>query len=89
MALDHTNPFAAPSTLDYQLPPLAQIRTEHFLPAITDGLEQQRAEWEAVATSPEPATFANTVEAIERSGELLRRVLPTFWIYTSSLGGSD
>lgn len=70
MALDPSNPFATPSTLDYGLPPLTEIRIEHFLPAITEGLAQQRTEWEAIATNPDAPTFANTVEALERSGEL-------------------
>ena len=89
MALDPSNPFATPSTLDYGLPPLTEIRIEHFLPAITEGLAQQRTEWEAIATNPDAPTFANTVEALERSGELLRRVGPTFWIYGSSIGGPE
>lgn len=87
--LDPTNPFAAPSPLPYELPQLDLVKLEHFLPAIDAGFLAQRAEWEAVASNPEPATFANTVEAIERSGSLLGRVLRTFYIFTSSVGGAE
>ena len=59
--LDTTNPFAAPSPLPYELPLLDLVKLEHFLPAIDAGFLAQRAEWEAVASNPEPATFANTV----------------------------
>lgn len=88
-ALDPANPFAQDSPLPYGLPELDRITPAHFRPAIAAGLAEQRAEWEAIATSTEPATFANTLEAIERSGELLRRVLPAFFIYTSSVGGPE
>lgn len=88
MPLD-SNPFATPSTLAYGLPDLARVEIAHFAPAIEEGMEIQLAEWEAVATNPEPATFANTLEALERSGDLLGRVLRTFWIYTSSIGGPE
>jgi len=87
--LDPSNPFAAPSTLDHGLPPLTEIRLEHFRPAIEAGFAQQRAEWEAIATDPTPASFVNTVEALEHSGELLTRALHVFYVFTSSLGGEE
>jgi peptidyl-dipeptidase Dcp len=69
-----TNPFLSPSTLPYELPPFAEIRDEHYLPAFERGLAEQLAEVEAVAADPRPPTFANTLEALERSGQLLERV---------------
>ncbi|MGO1318272.1 MAG: M3 family metallopeptidase [Cellulomonadaceae bacterium] len=83
-ALDPTNPFAAPSELPYGLPDFAQIRPEHFLPAIRAGIAAERAEVEAVAANPEPATIENTVEALERSGELLGRTLTVLYNQLSS-----
>ncbi len=85
MSLDPRNPFAAPSTLPYAFPPFDAIRPEHYLPAFRAGVEEHRAEVEAIATDPAPATFANTLEALERSGRLLDRVLAVFWNLTSSL----
>jgi peptidyl-dipeptidase Dcp len=67
------NPFAAPSTLPYGLPPFDHIREEHMAPALRAGMAEQRAEWEAVAAQAGPFTFAGTVEALERSGRLLAR----------------
>jgi len=85
MPLTETNPFAAPSTLPFAFPPFDQIRLEHYRPAFDAGVAEQRAEVEAIATSPEPPTFANTIEALERSGRLLERVLMVFWNLSSSM----
>ena len=76
--LTHDNPFAAPSALFLGSPDFSKIRVEHFRPALLAGLEEQAREVRAIATNPEPATFANTIEALERSGELLGRVRRVF-----------
>lgn len=73
--LDPSNPFAAPSGLPYGLPPFDEITTDHYRPAIEAGIAEQRAEIEAIVTDGHPPTFANTVEALERSGQLLDRTL--------------
>ncbi|PWC04117.1 M3 family metallopeptidase [Agromyces badenianii] len=75
---DPSNPFLEPSPLPYRLPLFALIRPEHYREAIALGMQQQRVAVEAIATDAAPATFANTIVALERSGELLRRVLPVF-----------
>lgn len=84
-ALPADNPFAAPSPLPHGLPPFADIQPAHFMPAITAGLAAQRQEWEAIAIDPGPPTLANTVEALERSGQLLSRVLTVHWTLSSSV----
>ncbi|MGQ7296652.1 M3 family metallopeptidase [Quadrisphaera sp. KR29] len=82
--LDPENPLAAPSTLPHGLPPFDALRTEHFAPALREGMAQQRAEVEAVATSAAPASFASTVGALEASGELLARAANAFYNLVSS-----
>lgn len=72
------NPFFKPSTLVYELPPFAEIRDEHYLPAYRRGMAEQLAEVAAIAADPQPPTFDNTLVALERSGELLRRVDAVF-----------
>lgn len=78
------NPFAAPSTLPYQLPPFASIRDEHYLPAFEAGFAEQLAEIEAIKNSPEAPTFENTIDPFERSGDVLARVSNVFWNLTSA-----
>ena len=86
-ALPADNPFAAPSELPFHFPPFDRIMPEHFRPAFDAGMAEQRAEVEAIATSSEPATFENTLEALERSGRLLSRVSSVFYNLTSSHSG--
>ncbi|WP_449385293.1 M3 family metallopeptidase [Cellulomonas soli] len=82
--LDPSNPFAQPSTLPYGLPDFTAIREEHYLPALLAGMEQQRAEVEAIATDPAPASVENTLEALERSGRLLHRAATVFYNQASA-----
>ncbi|WP_371783403.1 M3 family metallopeptidase [Streptosporangium subroseum] len=78
------NPFFAPSTLPYKLPPFAEIREEHYLPAFERGMADQLREVEEIANEPGPATFANTVEALERSGQILKLTATVFMSIASS-----
>ncbi|WP_448004741.1 M3 family metallopeptidase [Agromyces bauzanensis] len=79
-----TNPFLEPSPLPYRLPLFALVRAEHYREAIEAGMAEQRSEVEAIAADPAPPTFDNTLVALERSGALLRRVLPVFENASSS-----
>ncbi|MEY3999807.1 MAG: hypothetical protein RLZZ626_162 [Actinomycetota bacterium] len=83
MTFDAENPFAQRSTLPYELPPFAQIREEHYLPAFYAGCEEQLAEVDAILASG-TATFENTIVALERSGKLLERMLFVFFNKSSS-----
>ncbi|WP_082309785.1 M3 family metallopeptidase [Nonomuraea sp. SBT364] len=78
------NPFFAPSSLPYQLPPFEEIREEHYLPAFERGMAEQLAEVAAIASAGEPPTFANTVAALERSGRVLGRVATVFYSMAAS-----
>ncbi|MEY9931913.1 peptidyl-dipeptidase Dcp [Catenulispora sp. GP43] len=78
------NPFYRRSTLPYELPPFADIREEHYMPAFDAGFSEHLAEIAAIAQNPEPATFENTIVAMERAGALLGRVASVFFPQTSS-----
>ena len=82
--LDATNPFAAPSTLPFQAPPFDKIEDTHYLPAIEAGMLQQRIEIDAIANASAPATFENTLVAMEKSGRLLTRVMTAFSAVTGA-----
>jgi peptidyl-dipeptidase Dcp len=83
MSLDSSNPFAHISTLEYELPPFALIKDEHYLPAFYGGMEEQLAEVEAIIAQPE-VTFENTIVALEKSGRTLLRVSLVFFNKSSS-----
>ena len=78
------NPFFAASTLPYELPPFADIRIEHFRPGLDAGMAEQLAEVAVIAHRDTPATFVNTIVAMERSGRVLDRVRRVFWCLTSA-----
>ncbi|MFT7765302.1 M3 family metallopeptidase [Clavibacter tessellarius] len=78
------NPFLEPSTLPYGMPPFDDIREEHFRPAFEAGIAEHLAEVRAIADSPEPPTFENTLVALERAGRILDRVGHVFFTLTSS-----
>ena len=84
-----SNPFLAPSDLPYGLPPFADIRIEHYRPAFEAGVREQLDEVEAVVTDPAEPTFENTLEALERSGRTLDRVLAVFYNLTSSMADDE
>ena len=78
------NPFSAASALPLQAPPFDRILEEHYLPAFEAGMEQHLAEVRAIATQTNPPDFTNTIEAMERAGELLDRVASVFFNLTGS-----
>jgi len=76
---ERSNPLFAASPLPYQAPPFDRIRVSDYAPAIEEGMKRQIAEIEKIAADPQPPTFANTIEALERSGELLTRATKVFF----------
>jgi peptidyl-dipeptidase Dcp len=77
------NPFATRSTLEYEIPPFALIKEEHYLPAFYAGCEEQLAEITAITDQP-TTTFENTIVAMEKSGQILSRALLVFYNKSSS-----
>ena len=77
------NPFANRSDLPYELPPFAQIRDEHYLPAFYEGCSLQLAEVRNIIDQ-DTVTFENTIVAMELSGQVLMRMLLVFFNKSSS-----
>ena len=72
------NPFFGQYLTPHETVPFDRIKTEHYEPAILEGIKQQNAEINAIIQNPEKADFRNTIEAFEQSGELLDRVTAVF-----------
>jgi peptidyl-dipeptidase Dcp len=72
------NPLLENWTTPFQVPPFQQIKPEHFMPAIRQALAEQRKEIDAIVNNPKPATFENTILALEASGELMSKVQGVF-----------
>ncbi len=78
------NPFFSGFDTPFGVPPFDRIKNEHFMPAFDKGMADQKKEIEAIASDPEPPTFANTLEAFDRSGDLLDTVNSVFENLNSS-----
>lgn len=88
-SLPDSNSLARPWSLDLGLPDFAAVRHEDIEPAVRVGMAEQRAQWEAVATSAERPTIANTIEPVQRAGELLERALTVLHSLTSTTDCPD
>ncbi|HOQ47622.1 MAG TPA: M3 family metallopeptidase [Bryobacteraceae bacterium] len=79
-----SNPLLREWNTPFGVPPFNEIADEHFLPALKAGIDEQRREVQAISANPEPPTFANTIEALDASGELLDKVYAVFSNLTSA-----
>ena len=64
--------------------PFNEIKMEHYMPAIEEGMKQGLADIDAIVNNPEAPTFENTIEAYVNSGKLLDVVLNCFYNLTSA-----
>ena len=83
-AFGPSNPFYAESTLPFHAPPFDRIKDADYQPAIDAGIAQALKEIEAIANDPAPPTFANTLVALEKSGDLVRRAERAFNLMTAA-----
>lgn len=74
-----SNPFFTEWTTPYGIPPFDQIKNEHFMPAIEQGMQQHLVEIDAIVNNQEAPTFSNTIEAMDYSGRLLSKTLAVFF----------
>lgn len=72
------NPFFEKYTTPHGVIPFDKIKTGDYAPAIHEGIRRQNAEIDAIIDNPEAPTFANTILAYEKSGEMLHRVNTVF-----------
>lgn len=68
------NPLLSKFNTPFEIPPFNDIKIEHYLPAINSAIETSRNELKEIIDNPEAPSFANTIEAMEFSGEALGRV---------------
>ncbi len=83
MTFENENPFALRSTLEYEMPDFSRINDESYLPAFHAGREEHLHEVHEIIKQDE-VTFENTIVALERSGQMLTRVLTVFYNKSSS-----
>ena len=81
---DMNNPFFSEYQTPFQVPPFDQIKLEHYLPAIDEGISEHLAEIKSITGNQEEANFDNTVLAFDQSGKLLEKVTQVFFNLNSA-----
>lgn len=80
------NPLIGPWNTPDAVPPYDRIKPAHYAPAFDEGMRLARKDLDAIANNKAAPTFQNTIEAMERSGELLTRTANAFFNLTGSDG---
>ncbi len=78
------NPLFNEFTASHGIAPFSEITIDHYREGMLRGMEEQKAEIEAIVNNPEAPTFENTIVALDQCGELLRKVRGTFSPLSSS-----
>ncbi|MBP1773066.1 MAG: Zn-dependent oligopeptidase [Holophagaceae bacterium] len=79
-----SNPFFAEWKTPFGVPPFAEIKEEHFLPALKEGMVRQKAEVALIADAKAAPTFENTIAALDLSGQFMDRVGSVFFNLTGA-----
>lgn len=72
------NPFLNIFKTPFNAIPFDQIKVEHYIPALDEGIKQGLAEIDSIVNNKDTPTFANTVETLEKVGPLMELVSMTF-----------
>jgi len=78
------NPFFSEYDTPFQTPPFERIQNKHFMPAFKEGMKLEQQEIESIAANEEAPSFENTVEALEKTGELLDKAQYVFYNMVSA-----
>ncbi|MBK7294243.1 MAG: M3 family metallopeptidase [Holophagaceae bacterium] len=78
------NPFFTEWKTPFGVPPFAEIKEDHFLPAFKEGMARQKAEVALIAEAKAAPTFQNTIVALELSGQFMDRVGSVFFNLTGA-----
>ena len=89
VAANPDNPFFKPYGTPFNVPPFDRIKTEHFLPAIQEGIRREQAEVDAIVSLRAKPTFENTVAALDHTGIFLSEVNGVFGSLRSALTNKD
>ena len=83
-AIAQSNPFLNRYTAKFGIPPFDRIQTKHYVPAFEKGMADHLKEIDEIANNSEPATFENTIVALDETGKLLDKVANVFFNLSSS-----
>jgi peptidyl-dipeptidase Dcp len=88
-AANADNPFFKPYGTPFNVPPFDLIKTEHFLPALEEGIRREQAEVDAIVNNPKAPTFENTIAALDHTGIFLSEANGVFGALQSANTNKD
>ena len=83
------NPLLVEQDTPFGVPAFDKVKIEHYMPAFEQAIAENEAEIAAIVNNPEAPTFANTIEALDRSGELLDKVVGVFFNVLEADGNDE
>ena len=89
MACQNSNPLLTEQQTPFGVPAFDQIKVEHYMPAFEAAIQANQAEIDAIINNPAAPTFENTVEALDRTGELLDKVVGVFFNVLEADGNDE
>ena len=89
LACNNTNPLLEQPKTPYGVPAFDKVELKHYLPAFDAAIAAQRAEVDAIVNNPDEPTFENTIVALDRTGELMDRVVGVFFNVLEADGNDD
>ena len=84
VACQNANPFLQEWDTPYGTAPFSKITTDQYMPAFQAGLQEQKANIEAIVNNPEAPTFENTIPAFEETSPILEKVEGVFFNLSES-----
>ncbi|RXP55514.1 M3 family peptidase [Lutibacter sp. HS1-25] len=78
------NPLLESFNTPFSTAPFSQIKNEHFKPAFIKGIELARQEIDAIINNADEASFKNTIEYLDFSGQILDRISSIFFNLNSA-----
>lgn len=86
---EEINPLLAKWDTPFETPPFSKIKSEHYLPAFKEAIKIHNSEIEKIINNSEDATFSNTIEVLDYSGEKLKRVRRVFSAMNSAMSNDE
>ena len=83
------NPLLVEQDTPFGVPAFDKVKIEHYMPAFEQAIAENEAEIAAIVNNPDAPTFANTIEALDRSGELLDKVVGVFFNILEADGNDE
>ncbi|MDX1349397.1 MAG: M3 family metallopeptidase [Putridiphycobacter sp.] len=84
-----TNPLLQPFQTVFETAPFEEIKLEHYQPAIEAAIAEAKIEIDEIVKNTETPNFANTIEALERSGSLMGKITSIFFNLNSAETSDD